>query len=156
MRLTDTSARTEGLPKGKSDHIVWDDKLSGFGLRIRKGAKGVRKIWIIQFRDALRESRRFILGTVDELSAAKARDIAADKLAGIRLGIYPHVEREQARALAEKERDKDAETFEAIGKLYLANRKKSLRERSFEEVRRHIEKTGRHSLASQSTRSVAE
>jgi len=42
MGLTDTVARTGVLPKGKTDHIIWDDKLTGFGLRIREVAKGVR------------------------------------------------------------------------------------------------------------------
>jgi integrase len=140
MRLTDTVAQTGALPTGKSDFILWDDRLTGFGLRIRKLAKGVRKLWIIQYRDALRESRRYILGTVNELSAGQARDIAADKLAGIRLGTYPHSEREKRRQEAEQERDRDAETFEAVGKLYLASREKALRKRSFLEVKRHIEK----------------
>jgi integrase len=140
MRLSDTVARTGALPNGKSDLILWDDKLAGFGLRIRKGAKGVRKHWIIQYRDALRETRRYIIGTLDEIGAAKAREIAGDLLAAIRLGTYPHVEREKDRDRAEKERDRAADTLEAVGKLYLANREKNLRERSFLEVKRHIEK----------------
>jgi integrase len=140
MGLTDTVARTGVLPKGKTDHIIWDDRLAGFGLRIRKGAKGVRKLWILQYRDALRDTRRYIIGTVDELGAAKARDTAADLLAGIRLGTYPHAERERERYQAEQERDRNAETFEAIAKLYLASQKKRLRDRSYEEVRRHVEK----------------
>jgi integrase len=139
MKLTDSVARTEKL-SGKQDVILWDGALVGFGLRIRKVAKGIRKQWIVQYRDAARESRRFIIGTVEELSAAKARDIAADKLAGVRLGIYPHATREQQRKEAEHQRDRDAETFGVVSALYLANREKALRERSFLEVKRHIEK----------------
>jgi integrase len=133
MKLTNDTARTEKLPEGKTDHIVFDEQLPGFGLRVRLGAKGIKKTWVLQYRDAKRESRRFIIGTLEELNAAKARQIAADMLADIRRGIYPHAERQ-------KERDLAAETFEEVGKLYLANRKKHMRERSFEEVRRHIEK----------------
>jgi integrase len=140
MRLTATVARTEALAKGETDRIVWDEKLAGFGLRIRKGANGLRKLWIVQYRDALRKTRRYIIGTLDEVNADKAHDTAADMLAGIRLGTYPHVEREKERDRAELERDKAAETFESIGKLYLANREKNLRQRSFLEVKRHIEK----------------
>jgi integrase len=139
-KLTDTVARTGVLPPGKQDVIVWDSALVGFGLRIRKVAKGVRKLWIVQYRDATRASRRFIIGSVDEMGAAKARDIAADKLAGVRLGIYPHAGRERQRKEAEQQRDRNAETFGVVAKLYLANRQKALRERSFLEVRRHIEK----------------
>jgi integrase len=140
MKLSDTVARTGALSPGQTDIIIWDSALVGFGLRIRKVAKGVRKLWIVQYRDATRASRRFIVGSVDEMGAAKARDIAADKLAGVRLGIFPHAEREQQRKEAEQERDRTAETFGVIAKLYLANRERALRERSFLEVKRHIEK----------------
>jgi integrase len=139
-KLSDTVARTGVLPAGKSDHILWDSALVGFGLRIRKVAKGVRKLWIVQYRDATRQSRRFIIGSVDEMGAAKARDTAADKLAGVRLGIYPHAEREHRRRAAEHERDRNAETFSVVAQLYLANQEKALRERSLLEVKRHIEK----------------
>jgi integrase len=133
MRLTEQTVRTIKLPDGKNDIIVFDGRLQGFGLRLRRGANGIKKTWIVQYRDAGGESRRFLIGTVDELSSTKAREVAADKLAGIRLGNYPHAEREKAR-------DKAADTFEAIGKLYLANRQAKLRERSFAEVKRHVEK----------------
>jgi integrase len=140
MKLTNETVRTIKLMTGQGDLIVFDEKLSGFGFRVRRGSKGINQTWVIQYRDALRKSRRFIIGTLDELNAAKAREVAADMLANIRLGVYPHAEREKTRDLAEKERDKDTETFATVGNLYLANRRKHLRERSFEEVRRHIEK----------------
>jgi hypothetical protein len=140
MKLTNETVRTIKLMAGQGDLIVFDEKLSGFGFRVRRGSKGINQTWVIQYRDALRKSRRFIIGTLDELNAAKAREVAADMLANIRLGVYPHAEREKTRDLAEKERDKDTETFQTVGNLYLANRRKHLRERSFEEVRRHIEK----------------
>jgi hypothetical protein len=134
MKLSNDTVRAITLPRGKTDHIVFDNKLSGFGVRVRSGVRGIRKTWILQYRDAGLQSRRFIIGTLDELpNAAKAREIAADKLANIRLGIYPHAERAKERILA-------VETFESVAKVYLAAAEKRLRERSFKEVRRHIEK----------------
>jgi hypothetical protein len=106
MKLTDGIARTSALPAGKQDIILWDSALTGFGLRVRRVAKGISKLWVIQYCDSLKATRRFIIGSVHEVSAAKARDVAANKLAGIRLGIYPHIEREQQRKQAEHERDR--------------------------------------------------
>jgi hypothetical protein len=37
MRLTIKSAGSIKLPKGKTDHIEFDDDILGFGLRIREG-----------------------------------------------------------------------------------------------------------------------
>ena len=133
MKLTDTVADKAILPPRKGDVIHFDSKLPGFGLRLRRLANGVQKSWIVQYRDAAGKSRRFLIGTTEEMKAAKARAIAADKLADIRHGTYPHLERKKARALA-------VESFESVGKLYLAKRKTDLRPRSYVEVKRHIEK----------------
>jgi Arm domain-containing DNA-binding protein len=116
-RLSAKAARAGAIPPGKSDHVIWDGALIGFGLRIRKGAKHVRKQWVLQYLDAERKSRRFIIGTVDELSAAEARDVAAEKLAGVRLGIYPHAQREKQRREAERSsRDNTAPNKSSSGK----------------------------------------
>jgi integrase len=139
-KLSDTIARTAALPAGKTDLIIWDSVLVGFGLRVRKVAKGISKQWCVQYRDSLRDTRRFIIGSVSEMGAVKARDIAADQLANIRLGKFPHVEREQHRKEAERERDRAIETFGAVSALYLDRQQRALRERSFAEVKRHIEK----------------
>ena len=135
MKLTDAVAEKAGLPPGKSDVIFFDDRLQGFGLRLRRLASGVQKSWMIQYRNAEGESRQFLIGTTEEVKAAKARETAADALAGIRLGTYPITKKEerQARALA-------VESFGSVGQLYLARRHSELRPRSFVEVRRHVQK----------------
>jgi integrase len=133
MKLTDAVADKAGLPPGKDDVILFDNRLQGFGLRLRRLAKGIQKSWIVQYRDAAGKSRRFLIGTTEEMKAAKARDIGADTLANIRHGTYPHLERTKARALA-------VESFGSVGKLYLARRQTELRPRSFVEVKRHVEK----------------
>ena len=139
-KLSDTIARTGALPAGKQDHIIWDDKLAGFGLRIRQVAKGTSRLFIVQYRDSLQQTRRFIIGSVNEMGVAKARDIAADMLAGVRLGTFPHAERERQRKAAEHERDRANETFHAISGTYLQRQQQALRERSFLEVKRHVER----------------
>jgi integrase len=140
MKLTDTIARTTVLARGKTDMVIWDTQLTGFCLRIRKVAKGVNKYWLLQYRDSLGASRRFIIGTVSEIGVTKAREIAGELLAEIRLGKYPHIEREKQRKAAEHERDRAIETFGAISALYLERQQRALRERSFYQVKRHIEK----------------
>ena len=47
MKLTDGSVAGLKLPEGKSELLVFDDSLAGFGLRIRGGGK---RTWIAQYR----------------------------------------------------------------------------------------------------------
>jgi integrase len=139
-KLTDALVRSAALAAAESDVIIWDPALAGYGLRVRRVAKGVSKQFIVQYRDALRASRRFIIGSTDELTATAAREIAGKTLAGIRLGSYPHAERERQAKAAAHERDRANETFHAISGTYLQRQQQALRERSFLEVKRHIEK----------------
>jgi integrase len=152
MKLTDAVAASAALPARKNDVIHFDSRLQGFGLRLRRGADGVKKSWVLQYRDLAGKSRRFLIGTIDEMKTAKAREIAADKLAGIRLGNYPHEERRQAKVLA-------LETFGSIAQLYLARRQPEMRPRSFVEIERHIKKRwapfAEHSIHDITQRQVA-
>ena len=95
----------------------------------------------VQYRDVVSgKSNKFTIGTAEEMNAAKARQLAADRLAGIRHGVTPHKERQ------EKPRDEAGETLESVGKLYLAARsggKKPLRDRGLEELRAISKSCGR-------------
>jgi integrase len=140
-KLTDALVRSAALPPGKTDDIIWDTGLAGYGLRIRALSGGrQQRQFVVQYRDALRASRRFILGSTDELTATAARDIAGKMLAGIRLGHFPHAQRELQRKAAEHERDRAVETLGAITELYLKRQQQALRLRSFLEVQRHLTK----------------
>lgn len=139
MNLTDRIARTEVLPAGKTDHIIFDAKLKGFGLRIRAGGK---RSWVAQYRFG-RLQRRFNLGPIEVLPAAKARSKAADIFAKVRLGVDPQADRLSAH-------DKANETFDALVAKYLARKASELRPRSLREVKRHLEQH----LGSFSRRSV--
>src|SRR6516225_3362418 len=100
-KLTAALVRSAALPPGKTDDIIWDTGLAGYGLRIRALSGGrQQRQFVVQYRDALRASRRFILGSTDELTATAARDIAGKMLAGIRLGHVPHAQRELQRKAA--------------------------------------------------------
>jgi integrase len=128
MNLTDRTARAERLPAGKTDAIVFDEKLPGFGLRIRAGGK---KTWIAQYRFGTAQ-RRLNIGSIEEVNAAKARQSAANIFAKVRLGQDPQAERRS-------EQRKAGDVFEDLGQRYL-KAKGGLRAGSYREIERHIEK----------------
>ncbi|WP_246689459.1 site-specific integrase [Methylobacterium sp. WL19] len=97
MRLTNQSAAALQLPLGKDRLVVFDDDLPGFGLRISGG--GSRQ-WVVQYRNALGQTKRESLGRVGLLSATDARKAAGERLARAKLGEDPHAERAKERARA--------------------------------------------------------
>src|SRR5262249_62407409 len=58
MRLTTTTIRALTLPQGKKDHIVWDDLVPGFGVRLREGGSAG---FVFQYAIG-RKQRRMSLG----------------------------------------------------------------------------------------------
>ena len=64
MKLDRKTVARLALPAGKSDVIVFDELLPGFGLRLRRAGGQVRKSWIVQYRRAGR-SRRLLLGSAE-------------------------------------------------------------------------------------------
>ncbi|MCJ2015235.1 tyrosine-type recombinase/integrase [Methylobacterium sp. J-076] len=97
MRLTNQSAAAIKVPEGKAYILVFDDDLPGFGLRANAGGS---RVWVVQYRNTLGQSKRETLGKVGLLSAADARRAAAEKLARVRLGADPGAEREAERKRA--------------------------------------------------------
>jgi hypothetical protein len=79
MKLDSKIVARLALPAGKSDVIVFDELLPGFGLRLRGTGGQVRKSWIVQYRRAGR-SRRLLLGSAEVLSAEQARTAAKKAL----------------------------------------------------------------------------
>jgi hypothetical protein len=81
MRLT-AQALAKHRPPDKSDYIVFDDDIAGFGLRFREG----RRSWVFQYAigsGAGRITRR--VGDYPALSPAKAREEAANLHAKVHL-----------------------------------------------------------------------
>jgi Arm DNA-binding domain len=120
VRLTDATVATLQLPPGKADALFWDDAVPGFGIRIR--ATGVRA-WVFQYKAGGYATRRLTIGRVGAIRAARARQIAGEYHAQVKLGRNPSAEK---RAAAERSRD----TFGALARLYLERRGGDLRSNS--------------------------
>jgi integrase len=147
MRLTQAVAKRLATTGGRE--IAFDDALPGFGLR-----RGSR--WIYQYSIGTKQ-RRFTIGRFPALDAAKARELAADLHARVRLGEDPQAAKDTARAQAE-------ETFEACLRKYLPWQKRQVRASTYGENERHllrnlaplhglrIDTVDRRSIAAQLTR----
>src|SRR5262249_17047425 len=74
MKLTTANI---AMPKGKRDHVVFDDTLRGFGLRLRIGnGEQLLRSWIIQTRMQGR-MRRMLIGSCEVLPATAAALLAS-------------------------------------------------------------------------------
>ena len=132
MKLTQKAIATLDLPKGKSEAIVFDEDLAGFGLRIRAGGK---RTWIYQFKVG-NQHRRMTLGSVMALSPQEARETAGKLHAQVRLGRDPSAEKMDSRARA-------AETMAAVLPSFLEYQRGRLKPRSLVETERHLKKNAR-------------
>jgi integrase len=127
MKLTARSSAALKLPAGKSDHIAFDDDVPGFGLRVRDTGG---RTWVFQYKVGSKQ-RRLVLGKASALTAEKARDLAADLHAKVRLGGDPAADKTAAKVAAEL-------SFKSVADRFLAWQRKRLRPRSYEEIERHI------------------
>jgi integrase len=127
MRLNQKATAALALPEGKTESIIFDDDLPGFGVRVRIGGS---RTWIFQYKLGARH-RRVTLGSVTALTPARARDTAAQMHAMVRLGRDPAGEKTEGRARA-------AETVAAVVQSYLNYQSGHLRRRSYTELERHL------------------
>jgi integrase len=127
MRLTIKSADDLKLPVGKKDHIVFDEDITGFGIRLREGGS---RTWIYQYRIGSKQ-RRMVLGAAKSVPLRLARENAGKLEAKVRLGGDPAMDKETARREADN-------TFGELADKYLEARKSEWRPRSEIEVRRHL------------------
>ena len=127
MRLTKANIARLKVPEGKSESIVFDDDLPGFGVRIRAGGK---RTWIAQYRIGAKQ-RRMTLGTIKALDEGEARKSARTALSKSHLGHDPQMEKIERRAQA-------ALTLDSVVEGYLSRAEARLKPRSFLEVRRHL------------------
>lgn len=100
MRLDTKTIEALTLPKGKLDHIEWDDELPRFGFRIRQRGGQVSKTWLVQYRIG-GKSQRVTIGNAGLLSVTKAREAARKLLANVALGADPQAERAAKRQASE-------------------------------------------------------
>jgi integrase len=131
MKLTkDTIAKLE-LPAGATEQIVWDDDISGFGVRLRPHSA----TFIFRYRHGARQPR-ITLGKVGAITVLQARAEAAKLYARVRLGEDPAGDRADARERA-------SETFALALRPYLLHKQAQLRRSSFAAVDRHLSKHGK-------------
>ena len=125
MRLTDKTIAGLTIPKGKSELLVFDDDLPGFGLRLRAG--GSRK-WIFQYR---RDGHQHRMTNKASMDATWARAWAKKLHHEVGLGGDPQQEKADARVQA-------AQTFAKVAADYLAFRERGWRLASMRAGRRYL------------------
>jgi integrase len=116
------------LPKGKTEAIFFDDDIGGLGIRIRSSGS---RVWIFQYDNAAGRTRRMTLGKVSAIDITKARQIASELHAKVRLGQDPAAAKAQSAARA-------AETFGAVLPTYLAWHRARVRPSTFRHTERHL------------------
>jgi integrase len=128
MLLTSKSVAGLQLAEGERDRIIFDDACPGFGIRLREG--GSRK-WVIQYKLA-GSTKRIALGNVSAMKLEKARELAGEQLARVKLGFNPAQEK-QDRLESQKN------TFGHVVDGFLAQYKR--RPRSVETVTYYLRKS---------------
>jgi integrase len=125
MRLTPATVGALKLDTGVADKIIFDDDVPGFGLRVR--ASGART-WIYQYKISGR-TRRLVLGQASAIKPARAREIASELHAKVRLGGDPAAEkRESVR--------RSQDTFDNLIGRFLEQYRR--RPKTVEETTRHL------------------
>lgn len=127
MKLTTRAVDRLAGDKVESERIVWDDDLPGLGLRMRPGGS---RNWIFQYKIGVK-NRRMTLGALSAVPLVKAREIAGDLHAKVRLGQDP-------AAVRDVNRQQAAETFEPIARRFLAHKKQEAKPRYYVELERHL------------------
>jgi integrase len=127
MRLTTASVDALKLNTGVKDAIFFDTDVPGFGVRVR--ASGART-WVFQYKIA-GKTRRLVLGQVSAIKLAKAREIAGELHARVRLGADPAAEKREKI-------QRSLDTFGALVEKFLSQYKK--RPKTLDEVNRHLRK----------------
>jgi integrase len=122
MKLTAQSVSALVRPTDKADHVVWDDELPGFGVRLR----GDSKRWLIQYRVGIRQ-RREILGDVRKVRIEDARRIARQRFAHAELGVDPAAEKTKARVAAAAAKL----TLASVADGYLAAKQRAVKNGSY-------------------------
>jgi integrase len=97
MRLTVKNTANLELPVGKSDHVVFDDDVAGFGLRLRQGGT---KTWIYRYRVG-RKQRSLSLGDAKAVPLVTARANAGQLQAKVRLGGDPALDKQTNKLAAD-------------------------------------------------------
>ncbi len=107
IKITDTVVERAALPEGKSEFMIWDTEVTGFGLRLR----GEAKSYVISYRPAgagrSANTKRVKIGTPETIKTpTEARKIAFAMLGKVAAGGDPAKDRATERR-REKSRVRD-------------------------------------------------
>jgi integrase len=127
MKLTTATVSKVKLPAGKTDHIEWDDDISGLGLRLRAGGS---RSFVYQYKLGTKH-RRMALGVATPETVARARKTAGELHARVKLGQDPASDKVEAQRQA-------SETFLPNVEEFLEIKRTEYRPGSFREIRRHL------------------
>jgi integrase len=123
LKLDQKTVAGLALEAGRNEDFAWDTELEGFGLRLRRGAKKLRRTYVAQYRKNGR-TRRMTIGLAERLTPAEAREGARRILARVSLDGDPQAEKAAKRVEA-------ARTFRLAVEAFLAARKNELKPGSF-------------------------
>jgi integrase len=127
MRLAKATIANLHLPRGRSEITHFDSDIGGFGVRLRKTGS---KSWVFQY-DFASKTKRITLGKVSAIDPAKARAIASELHAKVRLGQDPAGAKAESKA-------RDAETLGAAVKPYLQWQQARVRPSTLRHLERHL------------------
>jgi integrase len=132
MRLTDrtVTATKPELEAGKSEKIIFDDAIPGFGLRLRAGGS---RVWIFQYHRG--GTKRMTLGPVSKIGATKAKELVEQLAAKVALGLDPAAEKQEAQA--------HKETLGEAVTAYLKIKARELAPRTYVETERYLDETAK-------------
>ena len=147
MKFTQAEVKSLVIPKEKLDrsfpeHIVFDDDMPGFGVRVLPGRGGEpHRSYIAQYKFGPKH-RRITIGNVAKISLEDARKQAKKIFGKLAHDTDPANEKKKVRGEA-------GDTFDAAIKEYLAVQEKELRPRSYTEIERHLNEDWKslHSMA---------
>jgi integrase len=127
MKLT--ARLVEGLIKEvvTAERFEWDDEIPGLGVRMRPGGS---RNWVFQYKLG-KKHRRMTLGALTAVGLIKARDMAGDLHAKVKLGQDPAAEKAEAREQA-------AETFDVIADRFLKFKEGKISTDYHGEMTRHL------------------
>jgi integrase len=127
MKLGRGTIANLDLPRGRSEVTYFDSDIGGFGIRVRQGGS---RSWVFQY-DFAGKTKRITLGKVSAIDPAKARAIASELHAKVRLGQDPAAVKAENQARA-------AETFGAAVRPYLQWQRARVRPSTLRHLERHL------------------
>jgi len=100
VKLTLTKRTVEALEPGASPWIAWDDRLTGFGVRVQPSGT---KAFVVHYRSGgggrRAPNRRVVIGRYGAMTPDKARRVAQEVLGRVAVGDDPAAERDTARRM---------------------------------------------------------